>query len=439
MLVDHGGDEVVAPRAGRLGEPALEVGDVDLGDALALGRVHHEVHPRRGRLVDASGELDVLATEVVAEDVGEALAHGGAVAIAGQVDQDRDVAPVGVAAHERPQLASLAREHHVLRHRGQLGRRGVEELVARVVLERVHQRLARMAARVEAGPAHHLAHLLAQHRDPGDRLGVGGAGEEAEEAALADDLAVLAERLDADIVEVRRPVHGRARVGLGEHEQRPLAGLGLGDRRQLGERARQILVVAQDAEAGAGHGPQAALVGLVLVGLELVLPVAEEGEVVVGQPGEEVAALADLGLAQRRRGVGELGDHRQDLVVHLGPVLDRLADVAQHPLDALGDLGGLVVVGAVDLDVHPGLDDVVVALRTVDHLVGVHVLELAGDVALDGELRVDHRVHVVTEPVELHGHRVDEERHVVRDDLDHRPTRGRPAGPGHGGRHDAYG
>ena len=365
VLVDDGGDEVVAPRAGRLGEPALEVGDVDLGDGVALRRVHHEVHARGGRLVDPGGELDVLAAELLAQDVGEPLAHGGAVAVARQVDEHRDVAPVGVAAHERPELAALAREHHVLHDRGELGGRGVEELVARVVLERVHQGLAGVAARVEAGAVHHLVDLLAQHRDPGDRLGVGGAGEQAEEATLADDLAVGAERLHADVVEVRRAVHGGARVGLGEHEQRLLAGLRLGDRRQLGEGAGQVLVVAQDAEPRAGDGAQAALVGGVLVGLELVLAVAEEGEVVVGQPGEEVAPLAHLGVRQRRRVVGELADHGQHLGVHLGPVLDRLADVAQHPLDALGDLRGLLVVGAVDLDVHPRLDDVAGALGGV--------------------------------------------------------------------------
>lgn len=74
---------------------------------------------------------------------------------------------------------------------------------------------------------------------------------------------------------------------------------------------------------------------------------------VVGQPGEEVAALAQLGVRQRRRVLVELVDHGQHLGVHLGPVLHRLAYVAQHPLHALGDLRRLVVVGAVDLDVHP--------------------------------------------------------------------------------------
>ena len=441
VLADDGGDEVVAPGPRRLGEPALEVGDVDVGDLGALGRVDDEVHAGRRRLVDAGGELDVLAVEALAQDLREALAHGGAVAVARQVDEHRDVAPVGVAAHERPQLAPLAREHHVLRHRGQLGRRGVEELVARVVLQRVHQRLAGVAARVEAGAGHHLGDLLAQHRDPGDRLGVGRTREEAEESALAGDLAVGAEGLHADVVEVRRAVDRGARVGLGQHEQLVLARLGLGQWGQLGERAGEVLVVAQDAEPGAGNGTQSALLGRPLLRLELVLAVAEEGEVVIGQPGEEVAALGDLGLGQRRRRVVELTDHGQHLGVHLGPVLDRLAHVAQHALDALGDLGGLLVVGAVDLDVHPRLGASLGTPFAAHHarlLDGsADLLELTGDVALDGELRVDHGVHVVPEPVELHRHRVDEEGHVVGDHLDHRPARRGPARVGAGGCDDA--
>ena len=404
------------------------------------------MHPRGRRLVDPGGELDVLATELVAQDLGEALADRGAVAVAREVDEDRDVAAVGVAAHERPQLAALAGAHHVLRDRRQLVGRGVEQLVARVVLQRVHQRLAGVAARVEARVAHDLGDLLAQHRDAGDRLGVGGAGEQAQESALAHDLAVGAERLDADVVEVGGAVHGGARVGLRQHEQLLLAGLGLHQRGQLGERGGQVLVVAQDAEAGPRDGAQPALLGRPLLRLELVLAVAEEREVVVGQPGEELAALAQLLGRERRRVLVELVDDGEGLGVHLLPVLDGLAYVAQHPLEAVGDLGRLVVVGAVDLHVHPrlrallggglglGLDG---GPGASPRLVGVHVLELAGDVALDGELRVDDRVHVVPEPVELHRHRVDEERHVVGDHLDDRSARRRPAGIRDRGGHDA--
>ena len=68
---------------------------------------------------------------------------------------------------------------------------------------------------------------------------------------------------------------------------------------------------------------------------------------------------------------------------------------------------------------------------------GARGLERAGDVALDVELRVDHEVDVAQLATELHRERVDEERHVVDDDLDHRVPAGRPAVLAGRRRHDA--
>jgi hypothetical protein len=51
---------------------------------------------------------------------------------------------------------------------------------------------------------------------------------------------------------------------------------------------------------------------------------------------------------------------------------------------------------------------------------------------------MDDHVHVVLEPGELHGHRVDQEGHVVGDDLDHRVSGRRPAGVGGTGGDDPH-
>ena len=126
---------------------------VDLRDQLALGRAHHEVHLGHVGLVEAHGELDAPAAERLGQDRRHPLADGGVVAVAGQVDQAGDVAAVGVAADEQPQLAALAGEHHRLRDRDQLVDRGQEELVARVVLQHVEQLLAGVAARLDAARA----------------------------------------------------------------------------------------------------------------------------------------------------------------------------------------------------------------------------------------------------------------------------------------------
>ena len=234
VLGDHGRGEVVVPRAGRLRQPALEVVDVDVGHRLALGQVHDEVDARGRGLADADVELDRLRAQPLLQQLREPLADAGVVAVARQVDEHRDVAGVGVLADEHPHRAALPRVHRGLGHRRQLVDRRVQQLVARVGLQGVHQGLAGMAARVEPAALEDRLRLLLHQRDPQQRLGVGRARQQAEEAALAVDLAVVAERLDAHVVEVGRPVHGRPGVGLGQHEQRLLASLGPSPSREAG-------------------------------------------------------------------------------------------------------------------------------------------------------------------------------------------------------------
>ena len=104
------------------------------------------------------------------------------------------------------------------------------------------------------------------------------------------------------------PVHGRARVGLGEHEQVRLARERAHLRRQLREAAR----------AGAARPCRAACRGRCPATArehssppsraELVLAVAEEGEVVVAIQCRNARASASSLLADRRAALLELGD-----------------------------------------------------------------------------------------------------------------------------------
>ena len=164
--------------------------------------------------------------------------------------------------------------------------------------------------------------------------------------------------------------------------------------------------------------------------LEVVLAVAEEREVVVGQPAQQVAGLLHLvRVDARRRSLGELVDDVVELGVHLLPVLDRLADVAEHPLDGLLQRGDVLALGdPVDLDVHPGLAGAAaLADLGVPDRHRPDLLQGAGDVADDVEERVDDQVHLVQLARELHGQGVHEEGHVVDDDLDDGVPVGRPA------------
>ena len=123
---------------------------------------------------------------------------------------------------------------------------------------------------------------------------------------------------------------------------------------QLAERLRHVLVGAQDAQAGAGQGSQREVLAVLL---EAVLAVAEEGEVVVGEPPDELRALAHLVGVERAAGRdSSSATTAEGPRAHLLPVLDRLADVAQHALEGLLDQGDVGLVDdPVDLDVHPGL------------------------------------------------------------------------------------
>ena len=221
---------------------------------------------------------------------------------------------------------------------------------------------------------------------------------------------------------------GRARVGLGEHQEGLLTRLGLHQRRQLAERGGHVLVGPEDAQAGPGDAPEVVVLALPL---QLVLAVAEEREVVARQPAQQLLALAELALVQRGWVGFQLVDDGEDLGAHLRPVLDALADVAkdrsQRGLD-LGELG--VLRHPVDLDVHPGFAQQLALVLPL--LTGADLLQLTGDVPLHLELRVYDDVHVALLVGELHRDRVDQEGHVVGDDLHDRVAFGRPAVGGHG-------
>ena len=144
---------------------------------------------------------------------------------------------------------------------------------------------------------------------------------------------------------------------------------------------------------------------------QVVGAVAEEGEVVV--LGHSSSALASAsssswtGAAARRARPGWSGPARA------WPASPRRRlDVVRDPLD-LGaqPVQDLRLALAVDLEVQIGLADAVGGVGRQ------HLGQLAGLVAAHGDHRVDGQVDDQAVAVQLHGHRVDQERHVVGDDL----------------------
>ena len=137
------------------------------------------------------------------------------------------------------------------------------------------------------------------------------------------------ERLHADVVEVGWPVHGRARVRLGQHEHPALARLGArtcagaGSKLSLAPRpsARRMPSPLPVTAARTSSPPRLR---------ERVLAVAEEGEVLVRQPAQQPPRLGGLVRQPVGRPLAQLVGDRPGGPPHLRPVLDRGADVVEH-------------------------------------------------------------------------------------------------------------
>ena len=169
-------------------------------------------------------------------------------------------------------------------------------------------------------------------------------------------------------------------------------GLPVGDARPGGR-------IAEDAETAARNGTQHVLA---VDHIERVLAIAEEGEVVVGEPAEELDGAGDRFRGNRgRRGGAQVGDDAEACAPHGAPVVHRCADIGEYGLDARLQRRALLVRrDAVGLDVHPRLAQAVVGGDPQKSPVGVAAdREDRMQQQVDGEVRVGDR----------RGDRVDEE------------------------------
>ena len=188
----------------------------------------------------------------------------------------------------------------------------------------------------------------------------------------------------------------------------------------------------QDAEPGSRHGAQP---NAVVAVHQVVLAVAEEGEVPVREPAQQLLRLR-RGRIARHRGAGsrragqayrQVERHRTHpaLVLHGHPhVIEDPAQIGRE----------LVVADPVarrrNLDVDPGLGELVPRLPAVLPVRRGHAENAAQrscHVPAYPELRVHENLDVGVVLVQLHRHGVDQVGHVVDDDVHHQPA---PGGPG---------
>ena len=128
---------LIGPRSCRGCDALLQIVLVEGRDSLADGNVHDEVQAREHRLGNAGGELDRDPTEGFLQDRLDLQTDRGGVAVTGQVDQAGQEASVVIGAHVEPGLAALLKVHDRF---GELREEivvNLEELIARVGLQKL--------------------------------------------------------------------------------------------------------------------------------------------------------------------------------------------------------------------------------------------------------------------------------------------------------------
>jgi hypothetical protein len=314
--------------------------------------VDREVHAHAVALGEHLVGVDRAGVEAPAQEGAQALEQCRVVAALGQGDDDRRGPPVGVAApQDAPLLGLQAHERHD-RAAQVVGGRG-EELVLGEGLEERDRRLVVVRADDQVLAGEDPPQLAVQDGRLGRGLGVRLGGEQADEARLADDLAVGRDPANADVVHAHAAMHGRHPVRLGDQQQlaaqRPLAQAGIErlDRHRLGV-GRARLVVEQP-EAGAADDAQRAVD-------QLVVARAEEDEVVARQPLEERDDLGDLVLLVARGARACDLDDRLDALAQLREVAHHAAHVGQHEPHGVLEVGEVLGRQApVELEVHDRL------------------------------------------------------------------------------------
>ncbi len=408
----------VLPRAYGVLELALQRCDVGLFLLRRHGPHGHRKARERG-FGDGELALDGVATEAAQEDRLDRAPRARVVLIARQVHETRVEPAERFAAHEQLELVTVFEAEHADADQAQVFERRLEQVVARQRVQDVLQRLAAVAQRIESGLIHERADLHPQQRDRPRAVVIRDRREEPEEPPLHGRPAAVVEHLDADVIERRSPVNGRALARLRDHERVLRARLLAGGAREPG--ARLVTVGAQQTETGAGAR-------LELVELrafdELVLAVAEQREVIAREPFQEGAGFRLQVLREPAR-CTEVGRGGAQPFEHRRPILDGCAHRAQRArqrrLDRCEDRR---VRLADDLEMNEGLRFRVTAGVAVARV--THGRELAFCSALHLEQRMDRHVDCLTHPGERHAERVDEKRHVVVRRLDDRVLR-RPA------------
>ena len=344
--------------------------------------------------LDRQAPVEQRGVGGIAEHVLDLLAHRGRHRVARQPDEGEEVPgkrglhhrqlgprPVGQAHHRGDdafEVVGLEPDHQIVREGAQ----------------RMHQRLAGMAAGIEIELGDQLAEPRTQDGNLGRRGRQRGAGPDAGMDRQRGDLALLSdgndEQVERDLaVDLAQPVR--------LDDQRALRARTVGSILEPLERAIVALVEQHRLAALAADAEDVAVRTVAIAG-----NVPELGEVAGVEP-----------LQQRSTfGIPEpfgIGRHQ---FLHPGPVGDRGARVRQGRGDRLFELVAMLRIDPVGLDIDHRL------APTVFRGVLRHVLEPPLRIALHAQYGVNEAVDRGACIGEGQRNGIDQERHVVVDDRD---------------------
>ncbi|MNH04585.1 hypothetical protein D3C79_638850 [compost metagenome] len=412
-VLHHQRRVIVVPRAAGLDHFLFQQLRIDVDTVLRIDS-QNQLHPRQDRLGEERPELAVAGLQPVHQHLLDLLSHFGGVDLARHIGQAVAEAAVRVLAQEHADLVALLDLHD--RHHGaeQFVDRCLEQVVARQHFEHLGQFLAQVRLGIEARTALDFSDLDANVGNGMHAFAIHRRGVQAHEAAFLDDLAGGVQLADRHVVRIGRAMHPAWQRGLGERQQQRLVEVGHGvvfDAQLFSREAypqapwqaeERLFVVDHLAAATAT--------------LDGELFVAEEGEMVVQQPFEESLDLALFMLRRAKSGLFDLRHDFTQLGLHRFEIGNRDAHFGQHLLDLAGQhrqFGG--IRATVDLQVHQ---------RLMAHAFAVAALgQQFEQFALGAAAHAQHRglqgVDAVAAAVEFGADRVDQERQVMVQHLDH--------------------
>ncbi len=399
--------QVVLPVAHDGGHALLEFGHV-VGHLVADLRTHHHVQSDQCRLAHQHRGVEVLPAHGIAQQRFDPLAHRGVEAVARHEHRAGDEAAVAIATNKQPRAGTLAQFKDAHRDGVQLILAGLEQLVARQDFQNVAQRLARMRITLQTRAIHHVLELLAHQRHVLRTRHVGAGGEQSQEALFGRRLAIGVKLEHADVIHVALTMRMRARVRLGQDDG--VGGTGLRQiachQRAQRTRRQRALALVQDTHARRLDRTQ----HVFAIGLgHFVFAVTKESKVVVREPVQEGRCFLHPGRIERQLARRQVGGDGQRFFTHLRPVGDGNAHIFQRAFELGLELGLLgLACHAVHLEVHH---------RFGRGVFGADLEQLARSVTRDVQHRMDHRMYLQVRRRD-HGHRIDQERHVVGNDLD---------------------